>query len=1583
MSRPIDEKIVSLKLDDTKFKKNASESLSIFGKLQNSFDKTKQINLSRSVDSLKDVGRAADNVDISKLGSAVEGISNKFNAMNVIAFTVLTNITNKAINAGMQIARNLTLKPMRDGFAEYELKLGSIQTILANTSRHGTTLDDVTKSLDTLNEYADKTIYNFGDMTKNIGLFTNAGLGIEESTSMIKGFSNEAAASGTTAQGAAGAAYQLSQALSAGTIRLMDWRSLTNVGMGNKNMQNGLIEIADAMGMVSASGLTATEIQNDFNGSLENEWLSADVMSKYLQIMAGDMDEASMATLGLTESQIEMFVQQAKTAEEAATKVRTFTQLMETLQEALGSGWTETMELIFGDFYEATELWTGVSNAVGAFIDSTSKARNELLGDFVKLGGRKAILDSIVNTFKALGNIIGPVAKVFKNLIPPVTAEKLMAMTNGMLGISESFLAISGSIGTKAASILTTIIDAIKSGVGFVWELGKAFAALLPKNFTAHVKDSFKSILDGIRNSENTVGDFVNKVGTMFTNFSKSVIDSLKSMDNWIESVFSNSEKTGGAFSDFFVTIFGHIQTAAKKVWDVISTIDFDALFSAGFLAALFTVSKKFSGLTDKLGEFFDTLMSSTKERSNPFAIFEALGDSLSELTSSFKIANLIGIATAVSILALSLKLLESMDVVDITEGLGAIAGILVGLMASLKTIAGMKLGVLNSLSAVALIGALAGAVLILSGALKVMESIDEGAMSKSLKGLAGTIASLVTALKIMSMGNGTKIATSAGFLLGLSISIKIMVSAIKDMSEIDSDELSKGVIALGAILLELGIFMRIANGAKIGPLSAAGLVITAAAVKVMSDSISELGKLNKNTLIKGVAAVGSVLLELAVFSRLARGGTMILAGVGITIVARALEELVPPITKLGKTKLSVLATGIGAIAIALVSISLAMKVTNPFTLLLGAAAMTVMAEALDMMVSPIQRLGNMDIETLATGIGAMAIAMLSMALISRVGGIGGAVGLMGMALAIKTLVPPLETLGNMPLKNIAIGLGALAATFAVLAGTALLLSGATLALLGFAASLALIGAGVALLGVGLSAFATGLAILGGMSVATAKAIVATIETLLVGLGGLIPKVVTIAVELMVSILETIDEYLPRVIDAGVSILLSILDGIGQNIYELGESATLIVTEFARLLGDKSPELADAGVKLVVDLTNGMADGLRENTPEVISALMNMTASILTVISQAIEELAIIMFGSIPGFETMARDWGTSVREGIRQTFKPYIVGEDGAKEFIDGVERNRGGAKTAGENVSRGSLEGMNSIGGFTLSGESHGNQYNRGVNSRQGASQTSGRGLTRGIQSGASSISLTGTGSTVASGFARGVSATSEQSRRSGVAIANTARGGAGSVSFRSSGANAGIGFADGISSMTYYVRNAASAVASAASASIRGALRIQSPSRVTRESGQYTGEGLGLGIQDMTRFVIAKSKNLASAASETMSLYAESINDALNTDIDYSPRITPILDMSKMNLSDLERYSGGTYDVNTSGIDERSERALTRNGSSSGQENNYYYDVTLQANGELPVATIKKMAGTFMKEVKNSTDRTKLNRGELSTF
>lgn len=211
MSTSIEDKVVSLKFDNVQFSKGVGESQKSLEQLN------KALQMKNGTKGLDDIESRASRFNLSALAEAPGAVAEKFSLLATTAAVALGNIASQAISTGAALLNSFTMQPIIDGFGEYETKMGSIQTILANTASKGTTLSQVTDALDTLNTYADKTIYNFAEMTHNIGLFTNAGLGVEESASMIKGFSNAAAASGTTSSAAANAAYQLSQALSAGT----------------------------------------------------------------------------------------------------------------------------------------------------------------------------------------------------------------------------------------------------------------------------------------------------------------------------------------------------------------------------------------------------------------------------------------------------------------------------------------------------------------------------------------------------------------------------------------------------------------------------------------------------------------------------------------------------------------------------------------------------------------------------------------------------------------------------------------------------------------------------------------------------------------------------------------------------------------------------------------------------------------------------------------------------------------------------------------------------------------------------------------------------------------------------------------------------------------------------------------------------------------------------------------------------------------------------------------------------------------------------------------------------------------------
>ena len=328
MSNVIDQKVVEMRFDNKQFENNVQTSLSTLDRLK------KNLNLEGATKGLENVDEASKKLNFSGLSSAVETVQAKFSAFEVMAVTALANITNSAINAGKQMLRSLTIEPVSQGFNEYELKMGSIQTIMAST---GASLKEVNGYLNELNTYADKTIYSFSDMTNNIGKFTNAGVKLEDAVLAIKGVSNEAAVSGANANEASRAMYNFAQALSAGYVKLIDWKSIENANMATVEFKNELLKAAEAAGTVKkqADGMyrvltknnqgstmdLAIDATKNFNDSLNYQWMTTEVLVNTLKDYADETTEIG------------------KKAFSAAQDVKTFSQLMDTLKEAVGSGW--------------------------------------------------------------------------------------------------------------------------------------------------------------------------------------------------------------------------------------------------------------------------------------------------------------------------------------------------------------------------------------------------------------------------------------------------------------------------------------------------------------------------------------------------------------------------------------------------------------------------------------------------------------------------------------------------------------------------------------------------------------------------------------------------------------------------------------------------------------------------------------------------------------------------------------------------------------------------------------------------------------------------------------------------------------------------------------------------------------------------------------------------------------------------------------------------------------------------------------------------------------------------------------------
>lgn len=406
MSTTIDERVVEMRFDNKNFESNVATSMSTLEKFK------QKLKFDGASKGLEDINSASKRVNMSGLGSSVDAVSAKFSALQVMGVTALANITNSAVNAGKKIVSALTIDPVKSGFQEYETQINAVQTILANTSSKGSTINDVNAALDELNHYADLTIYNFTEMTRNIGTFTAAGVDLNTSVSAIQGIANLAAVSGSTSQQASTAMYQLSQALASGTVKLQDWNSVVNAGMGGEVFQNALKETSKLLGTGAEEAIKSA---GSFRESLKKGWLTTEVLTKTLNKFttsganeyvaeytglsvdaveaaletaeaqygeADAIDKASEALAnksGKNKDEIKSVLEMAKTATDAATKVKTFSQLWDVMKEAAQSGWSKTWQIIVGDFEEAKALLTPLADFFTEIIGKMSDFRNNIL----------------------------------------------------------------------------------------------------------------------------------------------------------------------------------------------------------------------------------------------------------------------------------------------------------------------------------------------------------------------------------------------------------------------------------------------------------------------------------------------------------------------------------------------------------------------------------------------------------------------------------------------------------------------------------------------------------------------------------------------------------------------------------------------------------------------------------------------------------------------------------------------------------------------------------------------------------------------------------------------------------------------------------------------------------------------------------------------------------------------------------------------------------------------------------------------------------------------------------------------------
>lgn len=384
----VDNRIVSMRFDNKQFQNGVSDTIKAIDKLED------KLSFKGVKDGFGKIASSVKDISFSNVSRGIDTVVAKIPLMDKVWDQTVRAMTMKTISFVDNLVQQFGIvQSISAGFQEYETQMNAVQTILANTSSKGTTLDQVNEALDTLNTYADKTIYNFTEMTRNIGTFTAAGIDLDTAVNAIQGIANLAAVSGSNSQQASTAMYQLSQALAAGTVKLQDWNSVVNAGMGGQILQDELKRTAKAMGIDVDSII---ESSGSFRESLSKGWVTSEVLTETLSHFTMSMADmtaeqanaakASLQAKGYTDEEIQSIFELGETATDAATKVKTFTQLVDTLKESLQSGWTQTWEFIIGDFEEAKSMWTSISDTIQGMIQPSVDARNNMLQDWATLG---------------------------------------------------------------------------------------------------------------------------------------------------------------------------------------------------------------------------------------------------------------------------------------------------------------------------------------------------------------------------------------------------------------------------------------------------------------------------------------------------------------------------------------------------------------------------------------------------------------------------------------------------------------------------------------------------------------------------------------------------------------------------------------------------------------------------------------------------------------------------------------------------------------------------------------------------------------------------------------------------------------------------------------------------------------------------------------------------------------------------------------------------------------------------------------------------------------------------------------------
>ena len=1024
MSTSIDQRIVEMQFDNGQFERGAKQSIETLDKLDKSLD------LRESAKNLTALSDAGKNFSLDGVASGIEVVQQKFTALEIMGITALQRITNQAITTGENLVKSLSLDQIAQGFGKYEQKTTSVQTIVNAT---GESIDSVSEKLAKLNWFTDETSYNFTDMIANIGKFTSMGIDLDTSVTAMEGIANWAAISGQGVNEASHAMYNLSQAIGVGAVKLMDWKSIENANMATKEFKETAIETAKALGELNAQGKTAkgtaVTVEN-FSSTLSEAWFTSDVLLKTLNKYGEYADQVyTVATeKGLTCAQAMEQVNGetmnlGERAFKAAQEAKTFTEAIDSVKDAVSTGWANTFEIIFGNYEEAKNMWTDLANDLYDIFAGGAEDRNNFLEEVFaanmasidgldRPSGRELMIQSVANALQMVKQQMDIVKGSWDDVFPPVTANQVYKFLQRIEKLSEK-LVLSDDNADKLKRTLKglfSILGIVKDAVTKLTKSGLKVLNTLIGDMNLNILDYTSNIGDyivGLREWLNT-NTKLNAVIGKGTDFLVNGI--IKNGLSGILNVLNKLGDSAGNFGAIFSGVGSAIGTVIDNVWKGLKTVfswfteNISLKGVLGVITAILGVltGKELYGAASGIQEFVSKIFSKTgleEEKANIIDkitnLFDSLHNTLQSFTSGIKVTSLFAIAAAIGILAAAMNSMSNLRFPDILKSLTAI-GLMLGMLTI--TLDSMSKS-LNKTGSKGLIKAgvslvlVAEAINILAKAMGNIGELSINDIGKGLIGIGGGLIELCAALKVL---NGTKISFRTSLsMLALAESCNILANALDKFSNMQWDEIKRGLVGMGGALGELVAALAILNkfGGAGSILGAASIFAIVRSLKKLSDALKEFGNLSWDEIKHGLVGMGGALAEVGSVIGLV-GKTSGFSGLfgsgGIFIAVQSLEKLAKAFKQFSNMQWDEIKRGLVGMGGALLEVggmSGSLGKISGFSGILGSGTIFVAIQGLNDLADAFCKFSNMQWDEIKRGLVGMGGALL------EVGGISGALG--------------------------------------------------------------------------------------------------------------------------------------------------------------------------------------------------------------------------------------------------------------------------------------------------------------------------------------------------------------------------------------------------------------------------------------------------------------------------------------------------------------------------------------------------------------------------------------------------------------